>query len=76
MEQTYHDQKEQLVLTNTNLEGQTQALHAQIEDWKGQLELAKCTLNKPTQVIHVRIHSMLKEFEELLLNNILLKVQN
>jgi hypothetical protein len=51
-------------------------LHVQIQDWKGQLELAKVQLKKPTQVIHVKIYNMLKEFEELLLNNTSLKVQN
>jgi hypothetical protein len=33
-------------------------------------------LNKPNPIIHVRINNRLKEFEELLLDNTLLKVHN
>jgi len=33
-------------------------------------------LNKPNPILHVKMNNRLKEFEELLLDNILLKVQN
>ncbi len=33
-------------------------------------------MNKPNPILHVRMNNRLKEFEELLLDNTLLKVQN
>jgi hypothetical protein len=38
--------------------------------------MAKVQMNKPTQVLPVKLDNRLKEFEELLLDNILFKVQN
>jgi hypothetical protein len=51
-------------------------LNAQIQDWKGKLKMVKVQMNKPTLVPHVRMDNRLKEFEELLLDNTLFKVQN
>ncbi len=41
LEQSYQEQKEQLVLANKKLEKQTQVLCVLIQDQKGQLEFAK-----------------------------------
>lgn len=38
--------------------------------------MAKVQMSKPTQILPARLDNRLKEFEELLLDNILLKVQN
>jgi hypothetical protein len=38
--------------------------------------MTKVQMNKPTQVLHAKLDNRLKEFEELLLDNILLKVHN
>jgi hypothetical protein len=46
----------------------------QIQDWKGQYEIAKVQLNKFNSIILVRMNKKLKECEELLLDNTLLKV--
>ncbi len=48
----------------------------QIQDWKGQYEIVKVQLNKPNPILLVRMSNKLKEFEELLLDNMLFKVQN
>ncbi len=58
------------------MENQTYTLQIQVQDWKGQFELSKVQSNKPIQALPIRMHNNLKEFEELLLSNILLKVQN
>jgi hypothetical protein len=46
----------------------------QIQDWKGQYEITKVQLNKFNSIIPVRMNKKLKECEELLLDNTLLKV--
>ncbi len=48
----------------------------QIQDWKGWYEITKVQLNKLNPVIPARMNNRLKEFEELLLDNTLLKVHN
>jgi len=48
----------------------------QIHDLKGQYEIAKVQLNKPNPILLVRTNNRLKEFEEILLDNTLVKVQN
>ncbi len=47
-----------------------------MQDWKGQYEIAKVQPNKPSPILPIIMNNGLKEFEELLLNNTLLKVQN
>jgi len=56
-------------------EREKQSPTTQIQDWKGWYEIAKVQLSKPNPIILIRIN-MLKEFEELMLDNTLLKVQN
>jgi hypothetical protein len=63
-----------LWLPTFEFEKQTQALNVQIQDWKGKLEMAKVQMNKPTLVPPVKMGNILKEFEELLLDNTLFKV--
>jgi hypothetical protein len=63
-----------LWLQTFDFEKQTQALNVQIQDWKGKLEMVKILMNKQTLVPFVKMDNILKEFEELLLDNILLKV--
>jgi hypothetical protein len=63
-----------LWLPTFEFEKQTQALNVQIQDWKGKLEMVKILMNKQTLVPFVKMDNILKEFEELLLDNILLKV--
>lgn len=58
------------------MENQTYTLQARAQDWKGQFEMSKVQSNKLTQALPIWMHNKLKEFEELLLNNTLLKVQN
>jgi hypothetical protein len=58
------------------LENQTYILQAQVQDWRGKFELSKVQPNKLTQALPIWMRNKLKEFEELLLNNTLLKVQN
>jgi hypothetical protein len=65
-----------LWLPTFEFEKQTQALNAQIQDWKGKFKMVKVQMNKPTPVPHVIMDNRLKEFEELLLDNTLFKVQN
>jgi hypothetical protein len=74
LEHTYQDFKEQHVTAHIEFDKEKQSLTIQIQDWKGQYEIAKVQLNKPSPILHVRMNNKLKEFEELLLDNILLKV--
>jgi hypothetical protein len=76
LEQTCQEFKKQLVVTNIEYEKQTQALNVEMQYYKGKLEMANVQMNIPTLVPHVKMHNMLKEFEELLLDTTLLKVQN
>jgi hypothetical protein len=76
LEYTYQDLKEQHVAAHIELDKEKQHLTTQIQNWKGQFETAKVQLNKHSPIIAVRMNNRLKEFEELLLNNTLLKVQN
>ncbi len=69
LKQTCQDLKEKQVATHMEFEREKQSLTVQIQDQKGQYETSKVLLNKPNPI-------MLKEFDELLLDNILLKMQN
>ncbi len=59
-----------------NFEREKQSLITQIPYWEGQYEIAKVQLRKLSPILLVRMNNRLKEFEKLLLNNKLLKVQN
>jgi hypothetical protein len=76
LEQTCQEFKERLVVTNIEFEKQTQALNAKIQYYKGKLKMAKVQMRRPTLVPPVKMYNMLKEFEELLLDNTLFKVHN
>jgi hypothetical protein len=56
------------------MENRTHELWVQIQALKGELETLCQTLNKIYQITYM--DNRLKEFEELLLENALLKVQN
>ncbi len=53
-----------------------QTLTTQIQDWKGQYETIKVQLNKPNPILFIKMNNGLKVFEELLLDNMVLKVLN
>jgi hypothetical protein len=57
LEQTCQKQKYQPLVTNIELEKQTQALNAQIQDWKGKFEMTKVQLSKPIQVPPIKMHN-------------------
>jgi hypothetical protein len=67
--------KKQLELVNIEVEKKTQVLNAQIQEWKDKLEMTKVQMSNTTQ-LPIKMQNMLKEFEELLLDNTLLKIQN
>ncbi len=75
LEQICQNFKKQQV-AHIKFENEKQSLTTQIQDWKCQYETTKVQLNKPNPIILVTIINRLKEFEELLLDNTLLKVQN
>jgi hypothetical protein len=50
-------------------------LNAQIQEWKNKLEMTKVQTSNTTQQPS-KMQNRLKEFEELSLNNTLLKIQN
>jgi hypothetical protein len=74
LEHTYQDFMEQHVDTHIRFDREKQSLIVQIQDWKGQYEITKVQLNKPSPILPIRMNNRLKEFEELLLDNTLLKV--
>jgi len=59
---------------NMELENYTHELRAQIQELKGKMEPMQTSLNKTSQTLHM--NNQLKEFEELLLYNVLFKIQN
>ncbi len=75
LEQICQNFKKQQV-AHIKFENEKQSLTTQIQHWKCQYETTKVQLNKPNPIILVTIINRLKEFEELLLDNTLLKVQN
>ncbi len=74
MEHTCQDFKEQQVATHIEFDKEKQNFTTQIQNWKGQYEIAKVQLNKPNPILSIKMNNMLKEFEELLLDNTLLKL--
>jgi hypothetical protein len=76
LEQICQDLEEQHVDASIKFDKEKQCLIVQIQDWKGQYEITKIQLNEFSPILLVRMNNKLKEFEELLLNNTLLKVQN
>ncbi len=72
LEQTCQDFREQNVATHIKFDKEKQSQTAQIQDQKGQYETTKVQLNKPSPILHVKMNNKL-EFEELLLDNTLLK---
>ncbi len=76
LEHTCQDLKEQHVVVHIEFDREKQKLIAQIQDWNSHYKITKVQLNKPSPVLPVRMNNELKEFEELLLDNTLLKVQN
>jgi hypothetical protein len=74
LEHTYQDFREQHVTAHIEFDKEKQSLPIQIQNWKGQYEIAKVQLNKLNPILRVIMNNKLKEFEELLLNNILFKV--
>ncbi len=75
MERTCQDLKEQHVVVHIEFDREKQNLIAQIQDWNSHYKIVKVQLNKPSPILLVRMNK-LKEFEELLLDNTLLKVHN
>jgi hypothetical protein len=76
LERTCEDLKEQHVVAHIEFDWEMQNLTIQIQEWKGKYETTKVQLTKPNPILLVRMNNMLKEFEELLLDNTLFKVQN
>jgi hypothetical protein len=76
LEHICQDLKGQHVVAHIKFDKEKQSFATQIQDWKGQYETIKVQSNKPSSILPVRMNNKLKEFEELLPDNILLKVQN
>ncbi len=74
MEHTCQDLKEQQVIAHIEFDNEKQSLTTQIQNWKGQYETTKVQLNNLSPILLIKMNNMLKEFEELLLDNTLLKV--
>jgi hypothetical protein len=74
LEHTYQDLREQQVIAQIEFDNEKQSLTTRIQNWKGQYETTKVQLNKPSPTLPIKMNNRLKEFEELLLNNTLLKV--
>jgi len=74
LECTCQDLKEQQVDAHIKFDREKQSVTAQIQNWKRQYETSKVQLNKPSPIPPVKKNNMLKEFEELLLDNTLFKV--
>ncbi len=75
-ERTCQDLREQQVVAYIEFDKEKQSLIAQIQEQKGQYEITKVQLNTLNPILHVKMNNRLNEFEELLLDNNLFKVQN
>ncbi len=67
-------QREQLMEVNIDMENCTHEFRVHIQELKGELETLDQAPGRVFQTIYM--DNQLKEFEELLLDNALLKVQN
>lgn len=72
MEQTCNQQQEQLMTINMELENRIHELRVQIRELNSKMEPMQTSPNKIFQTLHM--DNQLKEFEELLLYNVLFKV--
>ncbi len=74
LENICNQQQKQLANVNMELENYTNELHVQIQKLKGKLKIMCHSPGKTFQITY--INNRMKEFEKLLVDNVLFKVQN